>query len=266
VTATGADGYTGTVTSSAIGPVDPATPITAIGAVTGETKVGATLTAGLLTPSEATAVYQWQRSSDSGSSYTDIKGATKETYTLSDDDVDCYIRVTATGADGYTGTVTSSAIGPVEPATPITAINVITGEAQVGATLTAGTLTPSEATAVYQWQRSDAEVGDYVDIKGATEETYTLTEDDVDCYIRVTATGADGYMGAVTSSAIGPVVAAFDKTQVESTPAAIDAAVTAETPTETPATPTETPATPTETPATPTETPATPTETPAGDI
>ena len=152
-------------------------------------------------------MYQWQRGDAADGTYEDIEGATEETYTLVKDDTDCYIRVIATGTDGYTGTITSTAIGPVEPATPITAIDIISGDNQVGSTLTAGILTPVDATVEFQWQRSSAEDGVYEDIEGAAGETYTLTEDDIDCYIRVTATGTDGYIGTVTSDYVGPVAA-----------------------------------------------------------
>ncbi|MFY9188403.1 MAG: S-layer homology domain-containing protein, partial [bacterium] len=56
----------------------------------------------------------------------------------------------------------------------VSAISV-TGVAKVGETLTA-TITPSGATASYQWMRSDSEDkdGTYTNISGATEKTYKL--------------------------------------------------------------------------------------------
>ncbi len=54
----------------------PTTPITAIAAITGTTEVGSVLTAGALTPSGATATYQWTSSATSGGTYTNISGAT----------------------------------------------------------------------------------------------------------------------------------------------------------------------------------------------
>ena len=87
--------------------------ITSIGAISGTIEVGATLTAGAITPSEATVVYQWQQSTTEGGIYTDIAGATSNTYTLIESNYNRYIRVVATGTGNYSGTVTSEYRGPV---------------------------------------------------------------------------------------------------------------------------------------------------------
>jgi len=84
----------------------------------------------------------------------------------------------------------------------------VTGVAKVGETLTA-TITPSGATASYQWMRSDSEDkdGTYTNISGATEKTYKLVAADVGKYIKVKATGTGDYKGTVESKPVGPVVA-----------------------------------------------------------
>jgi len=205
VIATGLGSYSGTVASVETGPVS-AGYVTAIGPITGSAKVGEILTAGQVTPAEASVAYQWQRSSDSGGPYQDIAGATSNTYTLMTGDDNYYIRVAATGTGAYTGTVTSEAKGPViTPAIPVTAIGAISGTARVGETLAAGPLIPHDATVSYQWERSTSEEGPYQDIAGATGSTYTLTEDDLGYYIRIKATGTGGYSGTVTSPHAGPV-------------------------------------------------------------
>ena len=205
VTATGFGSYSGTVASVEVGPVS-AGYITAIGPVTGSAEVGETLTAGQLTPAEATVAYQWQRSGDVVGPYQDIAGATSNTYTLTPSDDSCYIRVAATGTGAYTGTVASAAIGPVKtPTIPVTAIGAISGMVRVGETLTAGPLFPENATVSYQWEKSASEAGPYRDIAGAIGSAYTLTEDDLGCYIRVRATGTGGYSGTVISPHVGPV-------------------------------------------------------------
>lgn len=89
----------------------------------------------------------------------------------------------------------------VTPPIAITAIGAIIGTSQVGEVLTAGALTPSLATASYQWQISATEAGTYTDIPGATSSTYTLVAGDIDKYIKVVATGTEGYTGTVTSPA-----------------------------------------------------------------
>jgi hypothetical protein len=208
VVASGTGAYTGAVPSAAIGPVEtPTIPVTAIGAISGTVQVGETLTAGPLTPEGATASYQWERSAVEAGPYQAIAGAAGSTYTLTGGDLGYYIRVTATGTGGYSGTVTSTRAGPVGPQIiPVTSIG-ISGEVRVGATLTAGPLAPQGATVSYQWERSAVEAGPYQVITGAAGSTYTITEGDFGYYIRVTATGTGGYSGTATSTRAGPVAA-----------------------------------------------------------
>jgi len=84
-------------------------PITAIAAISGATQVSQTLTAGALTPAAATASYQWKSATTSGGTYTNITGATNNTYLVTSDMVNKYLKVTATGTGIYTGTQTSVA-------------------------------------------------------------------------------------------------------------------------------------------------------------
>jgi len=194
--------------SDASNAVIPSTaPITAIGAITGTLRVGSTLTAGVLTPSAATATYQWKSCNTASGTYVDIAGATANTYVLVAGDAAKFIKVTATGTGSYTGTVTSVATKAVP--TPITAIGVITGTLAAGQTLTAGALTPDAATATYQWSSCDTLGGVYVNIAGATATTYKLVPGDAAKFIKVTATGKGSYSGTRTSAAVGPVTAAI---------------------------------------------------------
>lgn len=98
---------------STIATVTINTELTAIGAISGTTRVGETLTAGALTPSGATVNYQWQRADSADGSYTNINGATANTYSLTSDDQNKFIKVVATGAGSYTGSVTSVATSAV---------------------------------------------------------------------------------------------------------------------------------------------------------
>ena len=120
------------------------TPLTGIGAITGTAQVGQTLIAGALSPSGATASYQWQYSSSSGGPYTNISGATSSTYTISSSYVNDYIEVTATGTGNYSGPVTSSATAVVATnqltiSTP-TLTTTKTYDGGTTAAVTAGTL------------------------------------------------------------------------------------------------------------------------------
>ena len=174
-------------------------PITAIGPITGTPQVGTELTVGALTPGQCTATYQWRIADTSDGTYADIGGATDSTYTPVADDATKYIKVVATATDGCSGTVTSAAVGLVT--IPLSAIGPITGTPQVGAELTVGALTPSDATATYQWRIADTSDGTYADIGGATDSTYTPVADDATKYIKVVATGTDNYSSTVTSAA-----------------------------------------------------------------
>jgi len=107
---------------------------------------------------------------------------------------------TLAGRDvSQSGTIRSSS--PIVTANPITAIAAITGTPQVGQVLTAGALTPSGATASYQWQSSATSGGTYTNISGATSSTYTLVSSDVSNYLKVVATGTGSYSGSATSAA-----------------------------------------------------------------
>jgi len=88
-------------------------PLISIGPVNGSPQVDQTLTAGSLTPSGATASYQWQRSATPGGTCTAIPGATRANYIPVTGDTGYYLGVVATGTGSYTGTVTSACVGPV---------------------------------------------------------------------------------------------------------------------------------------------------------
>ena len=78
-----------------------------IGAITGTAQVGVTLTAAEVTdpdsPSASVTVtnYQWQSAASGGDDYTDISGATSETYTPVVADIDQTIRVMVTYTDSF---------------------------------------------------------------------------------------------------------------------------------------------------------------------
>jgi hypothetical protein len=201
VVATGSGSYTGQISTDPTSMVT--TPLTGIGAITGTPEVGQTLTAGNLTPPGATATYQWQRADSPAGTYTDIPGATSNTYVLITADLGNYIRVVVTGSGSYTGEIPSDPTSMVT--TPLTGIGSISGTPEVGQTLAAGALSPAGATATYQWQRSATVDGTYDSISGANSSTYVLIAGDVGCYIKVTATGTGAYTGQVTSLATAEV-------------------------------------------------------------
>lgn len=79
---------------------------------------GVALTAAL-TPSSASAEYQWYRATGTSVNGTPIEGATASEYTCTNDDTGYYLRLVATGTNGYTGTfstVTSATVKRILPA------------------------------------------------------------------------------------------------------------------------------------------------------
>ena len=181
--------------------------------ITGNARVGETLTAntsgihdddGL---DNATFSYQWTRSD------AEITGATGSSYTLVEADEGKIIKVTVTFTDaqGNSETLTSDPTGEVEarPNTLATGAPTIDGIARVGETLTADTSGIADddgltnAAFAYQWLRGDAEIA------GAAGETYTLVEADVGRTVKVTVSFTDeaGHAESLTSDATGEVEA-----------------------------------------------------------
>jgi len=108
----------------------------------------------------------------------------------------------------------------------ITAIGAIIGEARAGEVLTAGALTPSNATVTYQWMISDIAAGTYAAITGATNKTYTPIEADTGRYLKVSATGTGAYTGTVTSEATLPVAVSHSVLETMAAISAINNAMT----------------------------------------
>ena len=179
--------------------------------ISGAARVGQTLTAdtsgiadedGL---SDAVFSYQWLADD------TNIQGATGSNYTLTVDDEGKSIRVTVsfTDAEGNPETLTSDPTGEVapKPNTQATGQPSISGTVRVGQTLTADVTGIADedgldnVTFSYQWLADDT------NIQGATDLTYTLTEDDEGKAITVTVnfTDAEDNEESLTSDPTGAV-------------------------------------------------------------
>lgn len=166
--------------------------------IAGQTQQGSTLTADntLADPDGLGEIsYQWLRDGQA------IEGATGSSYTLTQEDVDSTISVTASYTDGF-GTlesVTSDVTANIENVNDAPTGSVtITGQAQQGSELTAdNTLADLDGLGEisYQWLRNGQA------IEGATGATYTLTQEDVSAAISVTASYIDGFgtLESVTS-------------------------------------------------------------------
>ena len=209
-----------TLTSAATDAVaaapQPDSPATGLPTISGTAQVGETLTAdtdgiadddGLV---NATYSYQWL------SDDAEIGGATDSTYTLvaADEGQTIKVRVIVTDDAENETTLTSAATDAVaaapQPDSPATGLPTISGTAQVGEQLTAGTTGIADAdglsgaTFAYQWLADD------VDISGATDATYTLVADDEGRTIKVRVTVTDDAENetTLTSAATEAVAAA----------------------------------------------------------
>jgi len=115
----------------------------------------------------------------------------------------------ATSTDATSTDATSTDATSTVPVAPAISLVEIVGVARVGERLTAsvsvsGTPPPSLS---YVWQSASAFSGPYVDIEGATSDSYVLTSTDVTKYIRVnvTASNSEGTDGPTSSAYVGRV-------------------------------------------------------------
>ena len=181
--------------------------------ITGTTQVGETLTVDTSGITDADGItnvsysYQWI------SNDADIEGATKSTYTLSDEDEGKTIKVKVSFTDERDNaeTLTSAATVAVvaAPNREATGEPTITGTPQVDQTLTADTSGITDADGLtnvsytYQWIANDA------DIEGATKSTYPLADSDEGKAIKVKVSFTDDadHEETLTSAATGVVAA-----------------------------------------------------------
>ena len=178
--------------STVVVPNSPATGAPIIG---GTAQAGETLTAltnGITDADGLTNVsysYQWLAAN------MGIAGATDSTYTLTDADAGKTIKVRVSFTDDadHEETLTSAATGVVaaKPNSPATGAPTISGTVQVGETLTADVSGVTDADGLtnvsysYQWLAAN------VEIAGATNSTYTLTDEDVGKGIKVRVSFTD---------------------------------------------------------------------------
>ena len=151
----------------------------------------------------------WLWSDIRDGNYNIIEGATEDTYTVSPEYKDCFIKVRVTPKTAAeTGKTEESNIAA--PATAPVAENVmINGKAFIGEVLSADfswsdvNKDDNMAENKYQWYRSDNEKDGYVKIDGAVGKNYILTKDDVNKFIQVEVTPAsdnEPYYGTPTMS------------------------------------------------------------------
>ncbi len=189
------------------GPAAANSPATGAPIISGTAQVGETLTASTSGIDDADgmsgAVFSYQWLADG----VEITGATSDTYTLVDADLDkaVKVRVIFNDDDNNEETLTSEATAAVEPRpnSPATGAPTISGTVRVGETLTADTTDIDDADGmsgavfIYQWLANGA------DVAGATSDTYTLVADDVGKAIKVRVSFRDdrSHQESLTSEA-----------------------------------------------------------------
>ena len=174
-------------------------PATGLPTIIGTAQAGETLTADVSGVNDADGLtivsYNYQWIANDGTTDTDIQDATDSTYTLADSDEGKAIRVRVSFTDDANNeeTLTSAATGVVaaKPNSPATGAPTIDGTAQVGETLTVLTNGITDADGLtnvsYSYQWLAANVG----IAGATNSTYTLSDEDAGKTIKVRVSFSD---------------------------------------------------------------------------
>ena len=159
-------------------------------------------------------VYQWLADD------ADIAGATSDSYTLVDADLEKAVKVRVIFTDNADNeeTLTSEATAAVAPRpnSPPTGAPTISGTAQVGETLTVDTSSIDDADGMsgavfsYQWLANGA------DVAGATSDTYTPVADDGGKAIKVKVSFRDdrNHQESLTSAATAAVTAAANESSI----------------------------------------------------
>ncbi len=176
-------------------PTDP--PVnTSPPTISGITQVGQSLsaTAGTWSNSPNSYTYQWQSCDTSGSSCSNISGATNSNYLLTSAELGKTIKaaVTATNTIGSTSATSlqTAAITNLSPPSN-TSPPTISGTTQVDSVLTAsnGSWDGSPTNYTYQWQSCDSAGNNCGNIAtNATNSTYTLTTAEAGKTIKVSVT------------------------------------------------------------------------------
>jgi probable HAF family extracellular repeat protein len=188
------------------------------GFIVGMAKEGQVLTLvpGTLNDSDAAiSSYQWQE--NIGGTWTDILGATSQTYTVTEANEGNRLRVMQTATDTDGGPLVNLSSDPTGFVADIdlafTSQASITGAAQEGQVLSAvnGSLNDSDAAVTgYQWQENIG--GTWTDIPGAIAQTYTVTETNEGNQVRVIETATDSDGGPAVTSVSAPTSAVTDIT------------------------------------------------------
>lgn len=151
--------------------------------------------------------YQWQVSSDNGTTWTDISNATNANYTLTNNEAGKQVRAKAFYMDGGN-------VAETQESTALSIANVDdTGNVSLSGTWASGdvvlaTINDSDGLVgvepTYTWYRGNSDTGPWTLITGAIGSSYTLTNDDGNKYIRVVASYTDNQNSLNTPTSVSP--------------------------------------------------------------
>ncbi len=202
-------GYDYTMSTPTVNNVAPVSTVAPV--VSGQSVQGQTLSAstGSWSPTPTSYTYQWQRSTDGGSTWNNISGAITSSYSVAGGDLNAQIRTVVSAINSYGTTVaptTPVTIGSGAPAA--TTAPTVSGHASQGQILSAtSTWNPAGVSYSYQWQSSSDSGSTWTNIGGATSSTYTLASSDLGNLVRVAVTAVNTYGTATASSTgIGPIL------------------------------------------------------------
>lgn len=177
--------------------------------VSGTAAVGQTLsaTSGTWTGSPTSYAYQWRRCS--GTTCTNISGATSTTYAIQSADVSYTLDVVVSATnDAGTVAAASSPTAQVVGVPKVGAMPRISGKPKLGGKLraTTGTWNGPPTGYAYQWLRCNAGGGSCSRIAGATTSGYTVAKRDAGHRLRVLVTASDAAGQASAESAATKLV------------------------------------------------------------
>ncbi len=158
-----------------------------------------------------TFTYQWQSCDDTGSTCSDIPGATAQSYTVSQAQVGSKLRATVTASNSVGNSSAFSNLTPTvvaKSSSPVnTSLPMISGALHIGNTVQASTGSWTGLTSNafrYQWSRCNSNGSSCAGISGATGQSYGIGNVDFGNALRVavTATNATGATSATSAFAL----------------------------------------------------------------
>ena len=214
VTASNGDGSS-QATSAASAVIVSNPPVNTVApSLTGTAKDGVALTAAKGTwtgMATITYTYQWQLTTDGGTTWTDIPGATGTTYTppAGNNGNQARVLVTATNPDG-TNQAPSPASALILPNPPLNTVAPslpATAKDGVAITVNKGTWTGvATITYTYQWQASTDGGTTWTDIPGATGTSYTPPAGSAGKQLHALVTASNGDGSSQATSAASAVI------------------------------------------------------------